>query len=112
MADTKHKEEILLVDLSHLQGNKVYLASFKEDGTHEVNALGLNPVAWVMVNRSGLAVCSVKKPPVWAVHSISATGETSEILKIDRSKLPRTVKGDLSPDGQKICFKVESHGQW
>ena len=86
----------------------MYLARVGEEIPEKATTLcdlfGPGRVCWFMGNLTGEAICSLRVGEETIVLRLNALGRQRGPMLVDPSKIPAHPYGDLSPDGNKLCF--------
>ena len=96
--------QILLIDNIYSKG-KVHLAKVGEK-VSVYDLFGPTKVNWLITNRHGQSVCSLRLGQNTLVLKLDALSNHTGPVVVASSKIPAPLQGDLSPDGAKMCFRI------
>ncbi len=99
----------LLVDMSDVSG-KVFVLDVTKDGVVSHDLFGDSSVVWIALNDAGQAVCRLASHDAKTLTLVDFSNGTTTSLVVAVSTLGLSdLKGSLSPDGKRFCFrKVQS----
>lgn len=106
-AESEGQTETLVVNALTMY-SKVYQVKISADDISISDSFSNTQIQWVIVNSKGKAVYFYYSPAEQSgVRYVNILSGAADRATLDMPNLPLDLKGDLSPDGSKLCFLRE-----